>query len=74
MEIQYGAEVVDKNEKYIGMVDYLVRNTYTGEISKFKVKTDLAESDLFFSPEDAIEVKPNRVKMNFSFDEGEQTT
>jgi len=68
MEIQYGAEVVDKNEKPIGVVDYLVRNTYTGEISKFKVKTELAESDLLFSPEDVVELKPNRVKMNFSFD------
>lgn len=68
MEIQYGAEVVDKNERSIGVVDYLVRNTYTGEISKFKVKTELAESDLLFSPEDVVELKPNRVKMNFSFD------
>jgi len=70
MEIQYGADVLDKNEQVLGAVDYLIRNTYTGEISKFKVKTELAEADLFFSPEDVLEATPNEIKLKVTFGEG----
>jgi hypothetical protein len=74
MEIQYGAEVLDKDEKVLGMVDYIVRDTYTGEISKFKVRTELAEADLFFSPEDVLQATPNKVKLKLTFDEGKGET
>jgi sporulation protein YlmC with PRC-barrel domain len=70
MDIKYGAEVLDKSGKALGVVDYLIRNTYTGEISKFKVKTGLAEADLFFSPADVLEAAPSQIKLKATFDEG----
>jgi sporulation protein YlmC with PRC-barrel domain len=69
MEIQYGAEVIDKSGKVLGTVDHLVRNTWSGEISKFMVCRKAPESDLFFSTEDVLEAIKSRVKVNVSFDQ-----
>ncbi len=69
MEIQYGAEVIDKTGKVLGTVDYLVRNTWSGEISKFMVCRKAPESDLFFSTEDVLEATKSKVKVNVSLDE-----
>jgi len=68
MEIQYGAEVIDKTGKVLGTVDYLVRNTWSGEISKFMVCRKAPESDLFFSTEDVLEATKSKVKVNVSLD------
>jgi len=43
MGIQYGAEVIDKNGKVLGTVDYPVNDTFTGEITKFKINTKLSD-------------------------------
>ena len=69
MEIEYGAEVIDRNDKVLGTVDHLVRNTWTGEISKFMVRRKAPQSDLFFSTEDVLEVTKSKVKVNISSDE-----
>jgi sporulation protein YlmC with PRC-barrel domain len=63
MGIQYGAEVVDKNGQVLGTIDYLVTNTLTGEITKFKVATQTTDIDLFFSSQDVLEATPSRVKL-----------
>jgi sporulation protein YlmC with PRC-barrel domain len=63
LEVKYGAEVVDKDGKVLGTVDYPVRDTLTGEIRSFKVKTPQIDTDLFFSTEDLLEVTPTRVKL-----------
>lgn len=63
LEVKYGAEVVDKNGKVLGTVDYPVRDMLTGEIRSFKVKTPQTDTDLFFSTEDLLEVTPTRVKL-----------
>jgi sporulation protein YlmC with PRC-barrel domain len=67
MAIEYGAEVVDKNGKKLGTIDYIVRNTYTGDIKKFKVSTDLVETDLLYSPEDVLESSATQVKLKIAF-------
>ena len=67
MEIEYGAEVIDKNGKVLGTVDHLMRNTWTGEISKFAVRRK--DRDLFFSIEDVLEATKSKVKVNVSLDE-----
>jgi len=67
MEIEYGAEVLDKNDRVLGKVDYIVRDTYSGEIKKFKVSTDIIEGDLFFSPEDVLESGIARIKLKEEF-------
>ncbi len=73
LEVKYGAEVIDKDGKTVGTVDYPVRDTLTGEIRSFKVNTPHADTDLFFSTEDLLEVTPTRVKLKTSFDEASQT-
>ena len=69
MEIEFGTEVIDKNGKVLGTVDNLVRNTWTGEISKFMVCRKAPDSDLLFSPQDVLEVTNTTVKLNLFIDE-----
>jgi len=64
MELEYGAEVVDQNDKVLGTVDHLVRNTWTGEITKFVVRRQAPNEDLFLSSEDVLEIKGNKIKLN----------
>ena len=45
MDIEYGAEVIDKNGKKLGTVDRVIRDTYTTEIKKFSVSTDMIDTD-----------------------------
>jgi len=67
MEIEYGSEVIDRNGKALGTVDHLVHNTWTGEMSKFVVCRK--DKDLFFSPQDVLEVTESKIKVNVSSDE-----
>jgi sporulation protein YlmC with PRC-barrel domain len=48
MEIEYGAEVIDKSGRRLGTVDRVIRDTYTTEIRKFTVSTDITDTNLFF--------------------------
>jgi len=72
LEVKYGAEVVDKDGKILGTVDYLVRDTLTGEIRSFKVNRQRIDTALFFSTEDLLEVTPTKVKLKIS--ESSQTS
>ena len=69
MELEYGTEVIDQNGKILGTVDHLVRNSWTGEISKFVVRRKAPDKDLFLSPEDVFEVTKSTVKLNVSLEE-----
>jgi len=69
MEIEYGAEVVDKDGKVLGTIDYIIRDTYTGDIKKFKVSTELVETDLFYSPEEVLESSVTQVKLKTAFNQ-----
>lgn len=69
MEIEFGTEVIDKNGKVLGTVDHLVRNTWTGEVSKFVVRRKSPDGDLFLSPQDVLEVTNTTVTLNVSLDE-----
>jgi len=71
MEIELGAEVIDKNGKRLGTVDRVIKDTFTAEIKKFTVSTDISETDLFFSPEEVQEASSTTVKLSVAFDEGE---
>ena len=66
LEVKYGAEVIDRDGKVLGTVDYPVRDMLTGEIRSFKVKTPQTDTDLFFSTEDLLEVTPTRVKLKIN--------
>lgn len=68
-EVEYGAEVYDKNEELIGTVDYIARDAWTGEVGKFKVSSKQAESDLLISTDDVLEATPTRVKLGVTLEE-----
>ena len=72
MKIKYGAEVVDRGGKPLGTVDHLMRNTLTGEVSKFVVCRKSPLRDVFLSPQDILEVEKNKIKVNISIDESDE--
>jgi sporulation protein YlmC with PRC-barrel domain len=69
LEIEYGAKVVDKSGKVLGVVDKVVLDKWSGEIAKFKVNTGKGETDLLISPEDVSEATPSKVKLKIAMDE-----
>lgn len=69
MQIEYGAEVVDTNGTVLGTVDYMVRNTWRGEISKFMVRRKRPDKNLVLSPEDTLEVTKSTIKLNVCSEE-----
>ncbi len=69
MNIEYGSEVVDRSGVLLGTVDYVIRNSWTGEISKFVVYRQSPEKDLAFSPEDVIEATESGIRLGVSSSE-----
>ncbi|MCP8305436.1 MAG: hypothetical protein H3Z50_08250 [archaeon] len=69
MAIEYGTEVVDKSGKLLGTVGYVIRNSWTGEISKFTVNQGVSKRDLTFSPGDILEEKESKIRLSVSSDE-----
>ena len=69
MEIEYGTEVIDRDGKVLGTVDYVIRNTWTGEISKFMVRRGPPGRDLLFSLQDVLEAAETNIKVSISLDE-----
>jgi sporulation protein YlmC with PRC-barrel domain len=69
LEIEYGAKVIDKSGKVLGVVDKVVLDKWSGEIVKFKVNTGKGETDLLISPEDVSEATPGKVKLKVAMDE-----
>jgi sporulation protein YlmC with PRC-barrel domain len=69
MEIQYGAEVVDKNGRVLGMVNHVVRDTWTGGIRKFMVRQKALKTDLLLSPEDVLEATESKVTLRVTLNE-----
>lgn len=68
MDIEYGAEVIDREGKTLGTVDYVIRNSWTGEISKFRISSNSLGSEFFFSPEEILELVEDSIKVNFYSD------
>jgi len=73
LEIEYGAKVIDRNGKVLGTVDYIIRNTWTGEISKFMIRRKAPDRELFLSPEEVLEVTSTGIRLNISYDELSET-
>jgi sporulation protein YlmC with PRC-barrel domain len=66
-EVQFGARVIDRDGKELGTIDYLVSDSLTGEITKFRINTGTADNDIFFSMDDVAEATPSEVKLKISF-------
>ena len=73
MEIEFGAEVIDRNDKVLGTVAHVIRNSWTGEISKFVVRRKAPDRELFLSPEEVLEVTNTGIRLNISCDELSET-
>ena len=71
--MEHGAEVFGRNGGYVGTVNRLIRNLWTGEVSKFMVKTDLNRRDLFLSPDDILEIKDGSLTLKATVDELKET-
>ena len=73
MDIEYGMLVLDKNDKALGTVDYIVMDSWSGEPRKFMVRTEATASAVYFSPEQVAEATKEKLKLNVSVEELEQT-
>ena len=69
MEIEYASKVIDQKGKVLGTVDHLVRNSWSGEITKFVVRREAPDEDLFLSLEDVSEANKSEVKLSVSLEE-----
>jgi sporulation protein YlmC with PRC-barrel domain len=69
MSIEYGAEVIDKDGKSLGTVDYIIRNAWTGEISKFRIRVNSSSDEVLLSPEEILETEDSKIKLAVSFEE-----
>ena len=69
MIVEYGAKVMERNGKVLGTVDHLAHNLSTGEISKFLVRREWPEKNLFLSPDDVLEATENEMRLKLSFEE-----
>ncbi len=69
MELEFKAEVVDRNGTVLGTVDHLVRDTWSGEIRKFMVRRKDLPEDLFLSPDDVAKSTKTRVTLNATLKE-----
>ena len=67
MEIEYGAEVIDNTGKVLGNVDYIIRDTYTGEIRKFRVGTRIVDTPILISPEEVSEATTTQIKLKTTY-------
>jgi sporulation protein YlmC with PRC-barrel domain len=74
MSIEYGAEVIDKNGKALGTVDYVIRNAWTGEISKFRVRVSSSKDEVILSPDEILEMEDEKIKLSVSSDELKDNT
>ena len=61
---QIGAEVVDNNGRSLGKIDYIIRDTWSGDIKKYIIYRKPPDKDMAFTPEDISETTDNTVKLN----------
>ena len=53
----------------LGTIGYVIRNAWTGEISKFIIRRGAISRDLFFSPQDVLEATESKIRLGISSDE-----
>ena len=73
MEIEYGTPVVDKNDKALGTVDHIINDMWSGEPRKYMVRLDKETGAVFFTPQHIAKATKEKVKLNVSAEELEQT-
>ena len=71
MDIQYGASVVDKNDKRIGTVNVIILDTWSGEPRKYSVRLDGKVDMVFFTPQQVASATADGVKLGIAMEEME---
>ncbi|MFC1901270.1 hypothetical protein ACFLYN_06745 [Chloroflexota bacterium] len=66
MEPQIGATVLDNKGKSLGSIDYVMRDTWTGEIKKCMIYNKPPDKDLIFTVDDISEATESVLKLNIS--------
>ena len=63
-EPKIGVEVVDKNGKSLGKIDYIIRDTWSGDIKKYIIYRQRPDEDISFTPDDISEITESTIKLN----------
>ena len=61
---QFGTEVVDKNGKSLGKIDYIIRDTWSGDIKKYIIYRQRPDEDITFTPDDISEETESTITLN----------
>ncbi|MBN1369774.1 MAG: PRC-barrel domain-containing protein [Dehalococcoidaceae bacterium] len=69
MKIAYGTEVEDKDGKYIGQVNHVIRDSWTGRVRKFRVWNAGFEKDMMLSPDDIREIRQDKIVLALSMED-----
>jgi len=68
LKIAYGTEVEDKFGNYVGQVNHVIRDTWTGGVRKFGVWHPQYEKDVLVSPEEIREFKDGKIVLAVSLE------
>jgi len=68
MELAVGLDVLDRDGKYLGTIDHLMRDTWSGEVNKYMVFRKEARTDVVFKPDDVLETAEDHVKLKIAVD------
>ena len=65
---QFGTEVVDKNGRSLGTIDYIIRDSWSGDVKKYIIYRQRPDEDISFSPDDISEITENAVILNIEIE------
>lgn len=74
MEIIYGSKVRDSEGKYLGTIDYIIHNPWSGEVSKFMIRRQSPEKGLFIRVQDVDKETETEVSLKRTEEELEAQT
>ena len=69
MKIAYGVNVEDKNGNFIGQVNHVIRDSWTGNIKKFGVWSESFDKDWLVSPENIQDMKEDKITLSIAVEE-----
>ncbi|UCD08459.1 MAG: hypothetical protein JSU79_08875 [Dehalococcoidales bacterium] len=58
---QFGTEVLDKNGRRLGKIDYVVRDSWSGDVKKYIIYRQPPDKDVSFAPDDISETTESTV-------------
>ena len=61
---QFGLEVVDKNGRSLGKIDYIIRDSWSGDIKKYILYRKPPDKDITFTPDDISEITESTITLN----------